>query len=436
MAGLEEKKKYRFSLRLKLVVFITTLAVITYSTSAWFIYVLYDRIKDTIGISVVPFTLITFALGILWSGILAYVAAGFITKPLLKLEQIAAKAALGDITDEVAVSKSDDEIRSLGTAFGTMMTNLRGMVHNIDHNFGETNKSVTAIKEATEQATNQARLISETIDEISEGSENSSVAIQQTAEAIEETTELATMVQNKAKLSQDMSTHMITTLNESEKVVYSLVEGIQSIAEEQELSLEAVERMETNAKKVEDIISLVGNLAEQTNLLALNASIEAARAGEHGKGFAVVAEEVRKLADESGKAVKGISDLIQTMQKDVSQVVHKINNQVQFARQEANRGEETNRTIADMSTSVNEVALAVQEISALVDQQLASLQSTAIQSQEVSAIAEETSAGTLQASSTVQHQTELIESIDQIAHALGEQADGLRQQIHRFRITE
>ena len=72
-----------------------------------------------------------------------------------------------------------------------------------------------------------------------------------------------------------------------------------------------------NAQKIGEIVQLVGNIAAQTNLLALNASIEAARAGEHGEGFAVVAEEVRLLADESAKAVQGISDLVATIQTDV-----------------------------------------------------------------------------------------------------------------------
>lgn len=66
--------------------------------------------------------------------------------------------------------------------------------------------------------------------------------------------------------------------------------------------------LETKAKDITNIVSIVSGISEQTNLLALNASIEAARAGEQGKGFAVVAEEVRKLAEQSKEAVEEINN--------------------------------------------------------------------------------------------------------------------------------
>src|SRR5690625_7627665 len=97
---------------------------------------------------------------------------------------------------------------------------------------------------------------------------------------------------------------MVELLESSKKAVNRLVTGIQTVAEEQEASLEDVEQLVTNASQIEAINSMVGAIAERTNVLALNASIEAASAGEHGHGFAVVAGEIRNLADESTQAAQ------------------------------------------------------------------------------------------------------------------------------------
>ncbi|KML01075.1 methyl-accepting chemotaxis protein [Rossellomorea marisflavi] len=419
-------------LRKKIVLFTTLLAIITYTTSAAFIYF----IKPTFASDVSDFwfTLATLGMGIFWSGFLAYLAAGYIDKPLQLLEQAALKAADGDISTEVELSKSDDEIRSLGVAYNKMLHNLREMVANIDENFSKTNTYVQELSDASELASTQANSVSRTISEISAGAESSAAAIQTTAESVEDVIRIAQEVQNHSKSSEKLSETMVAELNESKEVIHSLVEGINRLATGNESSLEAVKRLEGHAREVEQIIQLVGDIANQTNLLALNASIEAARAGEHGKGFAVVAEEVRNLADESGKAVQGISGLIQNIQTEVGLVVGKITDQVTTANREADKGEQTNRVIQNMTKSIHEVVDSVKTISVLVDDQMKSIQLTSNQSQEVAAIAEETSAGAEEVSEATNEQAGVMKNVEELAHQLKSQAESLKGTITKFHL--
>ncbi|GAA0358251.1 methyl-accepting chemotaxis protein [Bacillus horti] len=430
-AKLKQVKKGSFSLQRKMVLGIMLLAIITYGTSALFIFFLIDYI------TFIPewiFVTATLGMGVLWSGILGFFGSRIISKPIVRLEQSAQLAATGDLRANVTVHKSDDEIRALGLAYNTMLESLRDMVRDITANVESTNRGVRDLTEASEAAADQSEQIGRTIGHIAAGAERSSGAIRQNVQAIEQVTELAENMDEHALQCKTLSEHMVSSLKQSEEVVHSLISGIQQIAQTNQESLDIIDRLQKHAYEINDITKLVGEISEQTNLLALNASIEAARAGEHGKGFAVVAEEVRKLADESSKAVQGISEQISHVQREVTEVIEHIQQQVNVTNKESAKGEETNKAFQTISESIFQVVKSVEGIAGLVSQQKSSVNQMMEDVQHVAAVAEETSAGAEQVSSTTEEQTAVMEEIAATAHSLREEAGKLQKQIHRFTV--
>jgi methyl-accepting chemotaxis protein len=115
-----------------------------------------------------------------------------------------------------------------------------------------------------------------------------------------------------------------------------------------------VSGLKERSTKIHDVVDLINGIAGQINLLALNATIESARAGEAGKGFAVVAQQVKQLADETGRATEDITRVIQEVQADVDAVVAAIGT--------------IDGAIAEVNSSSSAVAAAVEEQSTALDE--------------------------------------------------------------------
>src|SRR5690606_15825655 len=98
------------------------------------------------------FEILTYVLGIAWSGILAAILAGVLTKPLQQLEATATSVAEGKIGQDVIMPKTRDEIQSVAEAFQLMLVNLRQMVESIDTNFQKTNTTIIELSEQTSAA--------------------------------------------------------------------------------------------------------------------------------------------------------------------------------------------------------------------------------------------------------------------------------------------
>jgi methyl-accepting chemotaxis protein len=127
-----------------------------------------------------------------------------------------------------------------------------------------------------------------------------------------------------------------------------------------------VQELGALGERIGAVVETIDDIAAQTNLLALNAAIEAARAGEHGKGFAVVADEVRKLAERSGRETRQIADLIGEVQSSTQDAVAAMHLGAARVREGSEKAEQAGTALDEILVAVDETVRQVADIAGRV----------------------------------------------------------------------
>lgn len=100
--------------------------------------------------------------------------------------------------------------------------------------------------------------------------------------------------------------------------------GVKDIDEAVSRSEQSFRQLQERADAIGSFVESAQEIAAQTHMLAVNAGIEAASAGVHGQGFAVIAQEVRKLAQDSGKGALAINSVVSELRRQMDALLSAI----------------------------------------------------------------------------------------------------------------
>ena len=299
----------------------------------------------------------------------------------LNMERSDEIGILGRELDQFAVNMQDEVVAAFDAlADGNFTFEAEGVIREpLAKANAALNELVAQIQAATLQIVQGSVVVSETANNLSQGSTEQAASAEEASASVEEMTANIRQNTDNASETEKIATRAAESAQQGGEAVNDTVLAMQSITEK---------------------ISIIEEIARQTNLLALNAAIEAARAGEHGKGFAVVAAEVRKLAERSQTAAAEISDLS--------------GSSVAVA-------ENAGRMLAEMVPGILKTAELVQEISSA--------------SREQDSGAEQITGAIQQLDQVIQTNASAAEEMASTAEELSSQAEQLQVRMGQFKVN-
>ena len=318
----------------------------------------------------VSMTVVALVVGLL----IAFLISRMITKPLGRLVALAGRAGQGDLT----LTRTDlnyegrDEVGSLSDAVMEMIASQYKVVKEIV-SLSETatassgtllasadrsKELVGEVKGAVESVVSLAESNSSSLEESNAGTEEMSAASMTAAQAVTECAEFIS--------------HTTTVSNEAVGKVQDMIRDMGLLQRKTQDSSEKLQELVDSVGKIGEFVGVITSIADQTNLLALNAAIEAARAGDAGRGFAVVAEEVRKLAEDSGRAASSVKGLITTLQSSTRETIEASGESFDMLTKTIQEADGAKASLGEVMGQIDNANDRIQNIAAVAEEQAAS----------------------------------------------------------------
>ncbi|MCI1693757.1 methyl-accepting chemotaxis protein [Aneurinibacillus aneurinilyticus] len=366
--------------------------------------------------------------------VIGYVIVHMLTKPMKELVQAMEKAEAGDVTVQVTPG-SKDEVGQLTHMFNEMIREFRNMlrqVHEVSEQVAASSEQLTA---SANESTRASEQISEASQEIASGSEGQMESVRATTEALHEMSGNIQSIADKIQAVKHDSSTVVKYAHTGESSLKKVIWEMNDISEKVSNTEVQIRELGNRSEAIKGIIGTIHEISEQTNLLALNAAIEAARAGEQGKSFAVVAQEIRKLAEQSGKSAREIAMLISDIHAKIGTAVTSMGESSKAVSEGRSVVEEAGQSFSSILKAIADLNKQIELVTASSKTISEGTEHIVRQGDEISRLASIAAADTQEVAAASEEQTATMEEINAASEMLAKMAEELQAHVSRFKIS-
>lgn len=290
---------------------------------------------DQLKIFIIILTIIGIGLSIL----LALFIGKSISKPIVKVTELLNKTKNFDLAnnddldkltrfkDETGIMiKAMDSLRNYLRTFGIELTSSSKVIED----------NANKVEDLTIELNSQATDTSATTEELSAAMEETAAAAEEINATASEIEIAINSISQKAEEGASLSTKISSRADNLKESAISSADKAQDVYKEVKKEMDEAIKQANAVEKINLLADTILQITDQTNLLALNAAVEAARAGEAGKGFAVVADEIRKLAEQSSKAITDIQGVVEIVNSSVTNLIGSSQKILNFVEKDVN----------------------------------------------------------------------------------------------------
>ena len=276
----------------------------------------------------------------------------------------------GDLSQKIPDEQlqREDELGEMAQAVDSLQRVLHDILHTLRH---QTRDLLANSRELGEVAEHTDVAVEKLHESAAKGVDSAHYQQEYAANAKQNMKAMGESITEAGQQADTLAQHAVAmrqSSREASELMKNLIGVNQKVHDTVMELAKQTENVGTTAEAISKASSLIIEIAGQTNLLSLNASIEAARAGEMGRGFAVVAQEVRKLAEETGKASAEIEGIVNTLMKNTESSQQLMNMTDRVLQEQYESLQQTGSIFGSLLQKTEESSTAIEQIAGQMKQ--------------------------------------------------------------------